>query len=441
MSKVDGKFHLKCKKCNHIINDFAEWFSFKQKCPECENKWVDVEYSRNVQDVVEKIKQNEKKPESFWQYFDFLPLMEKSNIISQGEGVIPVDRWDFFEEFAKQKYNINCKVFAYRNDLNGGTGTFKDVAAAMAASVLKENGVKQYAVASTGNIATAFSHYLALAGISLSVFIPSDALKAHESEISSYGQRVFRVNGDYAKAKKIAAEYSEKYDILLSGGNTDPMRVEAKKTMVFEWLRILGELPTVYIQALSGGTGPIAIDKACEDIKDLGLFSELPRFIMVQPDKCDPMTAGWEKAKANNFPDGWENDYPILENPVTAIPTLATGNPATYPIISQLVRKSNGEIISFSEDDAIDVARLIAFETNNQIGPASTIAVGGFFNSLKKGLIKDNDLVMINVGEGVKRAPEFMEQMIYTTKTIDSINDCEPSDRMKHRNKLWEKFV
>ena len=108
MSKVDGKFHLKCKKCNHIINDFAEWFSFKQKCPECENKWVDVEYSRNVQDVVEKIKQNEKKPESFWQYFDFLPLMEKSNIISQGEGVIPVDRWDFFEEFAKQKYNINC---------------------------------------------------------------------------------------------------------------------------------------------------------------------------------------------------------------------------------------------------------------------------------------------------------------------------------------------
>jgi hypothetical protein len=34
-------------------------------------------------------------------------------------------------------------------------------------------------------------------------------------------------------AKKIAAEYSAKFNILMSGGNTDPMRVEGKKTMVF----------------------------------------------------------------------------------------------------------------------------------------------------------------------------------------------------------------
>lgn len=74
--------------------------------------------------------------------------------------------------------------------MNPGTGTFKDVAASVAASVLKENGVKRFAIASTGNIATAFSYYLAKAGISLSVFIPQDALMANEAEISSYGQKV-----------------------------------------------------------------------------------------------------------------------------------------------------------------------------------------------------------------------------------------------------------
>ena len=39
--------------------------------------------------------------------------------------------------------------------------------------------------------------------------------------------------------------------------------------MVFEWLRQMGQIPDVYIQAVSGGTGPIAIDKGIRDIKEI----------------------------------------------------------------------------------------------------------------------------------------------------------------------------
>jgi threonine synthase len=373
-------------------------------------------------------------------YFDYLPLEKRENIISEGEGLIPVEDCHILTELTQRAGIKNTKVYVYRNDKNPGTGTFKDVAAAMAASVLKENGIKKYCVASTGNIATAFAYYLSKAGISLSVFIPQDALKANEAEVSVYGQRVFRVKGDYAKAKQLAAEYSKKYGILMSGGNVDPARVEAKKTMVFEWLRQMEKFPTVYVQALSGGTGPIAIDKALEDIAELNLVKQYPRYIMVQPGNCDPMTQAWEKAKANNFPEGWENDYPVLENPKTAVPTLATGNPATYPVISSLVKKSGGEIISFNEDEIYDIARLVAYETGVRVGPASTIALGGFLESLRKGLIKDNDVVLINIGEGVRRAPEFKEQLIYTTKEVSSIEECDEFDRETLREKLWQKF-
>ncbi|MBI4648250.1 MAG: pyridoxal-phosphate dependent enzyme [Bacteroidia bacterium] len=411
-----------------------------QKCPKCENKYAKVEYPGNNIKLKELITDKSKRPESLFYYFDFLPVNNPQNIITEGEGIIPVNRWRFLEDYAKQNFNIDCKVLAYRNDYNLGTGTFKDVAAALAASVLKENNVKQYAVASTGNIANAFAHYLSLAKISLAVFIPQDALKANEAGVGSYGQRVFRVRGDYAKAKQIAAQYSARYGILLSGGNTDPIRVEAKKTMVFEWLRILGELPDVYIQSLSGGTGPIAIEKGCDDIEHLGLFKKRPRYILIQPDKCDPMSKAWEAAKKNGFPDGWESDYPIIENPVTLIPTLATGNPVTYPIIGPIVKKSGGEILSFCEDDAADVARLVAYETAVKIGPASTIAVGGFFVALQKGLIRNGETIMLNIGEGMWRAPELMYQMTYTTKEIDSVDDCEPVDRTIFREKLWKKF-
>ena len=435
---MSSKFELKCTKCGHITKDYKEWFNNKQKCSECGSNWSKVNYTTDINKVSDLISYDS-KPDNFYAYFDYLPLNNKENIITEGEGVIPVENWDVLEKFAK-KAGVKCNVYVYRNDLNPGTGTFKDVAAAMAASVLKENGIKQYCVASTGNIATGFAYYLAKAGISLTVFIPSDSLMANEAEISAYGQRVYRVNGDYAHAKKIAAEYSAKYNIPMSGGNVDPARVEAKKTMVFEWLRQMDEFPTVYIQALSGGTGPIAIDKAYDDLKELGLISQYPKYIMVQPSNCDPMTQGWEMAKKEGFTDGWETRYPIIDSPVTAVPTLATGNPATYPIIASLVKKSKGEIINFNEDELYDIARLISYENGVRIGPASTIAIGGFFKSLKEGLIKEDDTVLINVGEGVRRAPNFKENMIYTSIRVDSIDDCEQYERENYRDTLWSKF-
>ena len=357
---MNNKYYLKCENCNHKIDDFSIWFKNNQTCPSCGNNWATVHYYNSIDKIKELINPNRVKPNSLWHYFDFLPLLDRKNIITRGEGVIPVDRWKFLEKYAKRKFNLNITVLAYRNDLNPGTGTFKDAAATSAASILKEQGIKEYSIASTGNIATAYAHYLAGAGISIAVFIPNDALIAHEAEVSSYGQRIFRVNGDYAMAKHVAAEYSKKHSILLSGGNTDPMRVEAKKTMVFEWLRQLGKLPDVYIQALSGGTGPIAIDKACDDLSELNLIEKMPRFIMVQPHNCDPMTQGWQKAKANNFPYGWAIDYPIIDNPQSKVPTLATGNPKTYPIISSLVKKSNGELVVTSspnqDNPTMDIA-------------------------------------------------------------------------------------
>ena len=437
---MNNKYYLKCENCGIKIGDFSIWFKNSQTCPSCKTNWATVHYYDPIKRITEYIKPNGQKPDNLWHYFDFLPLLDKKNIITRGEGVIPVDHWPFLEEYAKRKFGINVTVLAYRNDLNPGTGTFKDAAAASAASILKEHGIKEYSIASTGNIATAYAHYLAAAGISIAVFIPNDALIAHEAEISNYGQRIFRVNGDYAMAKQVAAEYSKKHGILLSGGNTDPMRVEAKKTMVFEWLRQLGKLPDVYIQALSGGTGPIAIDKACDELSELNLIKKVPRFILIQPHNCDPMTQAWKKAKANNFPEGWENDYPVINNPHSKVPTLATGNPKTYPIIGSLVKKSNGEIISFNEDEMADVAKLIAYETTVKIGPASAIAVGGFFEALKDGILKDGETVMINVGEGVLRALDFMAEMIYTTINVDSVDECKPPARGDFAAGLWAKF-
>jgi threonine synthase len=299
-----------------------------------------------------------REPDSFWHYFPYLPLLRRRHIISLKEGAIPVEKWTFLEEFAKEKFGLNINVHVYRNDLNGGTGTFKDIAASLAASLFKEIGIDQYCIASTGNSATAYAKYLSMAKVNCSVFMPEDTLKASEATISSYGQQVFKVLGDYAKAKEIAAGYARIHNIPMSTGNIDPIRIEAKKTMVFEWIRQMDKFPDVYIQAISGGTGPLAIDKGIRELK--GIYPKLknPRFLLVQTDGCDPMVQAWEKAEKEGFPEGFEKEYPIIDNPQTEVPTLATGNPATYPILAKLVQKTGGSFLRMHESKLLSVVKL-----------------------------------------------------------------------------------
>jgi threonine synthase len=441
MSDKELKFFLRCNSCGNQIETFNAWFDSGQCCSACGSNQADVLYHNGMDRIEDFLHDKSAADSGLWRYFEYLPLNNKENVVSCGEGIVPIDRWRFLEEFAKKQYGIELKVFAHRHDDNFATGTFKDLAGSMVASVLKEAGIKTYTVASTGNIGVAYSRYLSAAGISLYAFIPSNSSKAQEAEIACFGQKVFRVDGDYQAAKDLALKFSQKHGIVLAAGNFDPMRIEAKKTLVYEWLRLMLDFPTVYIQALSGGTGPLGIAKACRELENSGLIDMMPRFILTQTDKCSPMADAWAKAKLENFPNGWEESYPIYHNPETIIPTLATGYPKTYPAIAKLVRKSGGEINAFPEVDTLPVTRLVAYESAIRIGPAAAIAVGGFFKSMADGHLKDGDVVLINVGEGIRRAPSFMSKLILSSKSVKTLDDCKLMDRENYRKKLWDAII
>ena len=429
------KYHLRCVACGHETPDFATWFEQNQVCPKCGSKHSEIVYNADYRMLPALFKGN---PDSFWHYFDFLPLENKENIVSCQEGAIPLERWNFLEQYAQEKGIENCKIYVYRNDLNGGTNTFKDIAASMAASVFKENDIEQYCIASTGNTATAYGKYLAMAGINAAIFMPDNSMAASQSEIASYGQQVYRVKGDYTYAKKVAADYAQKNNILISAGNIDPIRIESKRTMVFEWLRLLGKMPDVYVQAISGGTGPLALDKAVRELRPHIPEITLPRMLMIQTDKCDPMVQAWEDAKSNNFPEGFEKNYPVMDNPQTEISILATGNPATYPLVAKLMRTCDGNFIRVQEDKAVDMARLIAYEQKIHIGPASAICLLGLLKAIENGEIKDNQTVLVNMGEGIKRAPEFLLKLGHHIKHVSSVEDCTVPDMKRFRDELWK---
>jgi len=271
------KFHLKCKRCGGEIEDFYSWFKFGQRCPECSSDYVWTVYQDGQLYLKRSLINHELRMRGLWRYFNVLPLTDPENIVSSGEGDVDVQRWPFLELLARKYFQVDCNVFAHRHDNNPSTGTFKDLSGSVVASVLKENKIGEYVVASTGNIGVSFSRYLSAAGITLYPFIPSGASNAQEAEISCFGQAVYRVKGDYTRAKEVALEFAEKHGFLVAFSSCDPLRVEAKKTMAFEWLLRMDRFPTVYIQAISGGTGPLGVIKGCEELKNAGLIDFYPR--------------------------------------------------------------------------------------------------------------------------------------------------------------------
>lgn len=403
-----SKYRLRCTQCGEVIPDFAAWFSQDQSC-KCGCKRAVAEYSSDYNKLKELIEV--KNPDNFYLYSDFLPFEDFNNVVSFGEGVIPIENWTYLEDFARENYGIDCRVMVYRNDLNGGTGTFKDVAASLAATVFRENGVKEFCVASTGNTATAYSRYLALAGIDFTVFVPKCVNQDTVEAILSHGQNVMVCDGDYSYAKKRAAAFHEDNGVMISAGNIDPIRVEAKKTMVFEFLRQLGRVPDVYIQAVSGGTGPIALEKGVGEVVSVFPEVKLPRIILVQQDTCDPMVQGWENAVNTDFMEGWEKKYPVIDNPQTIVSILSTGNPGMFPVVAPIVRKSGGTFLRVEESGLATVARTAKEHREVYLGPASAVCLSGFYKALEAGEIHNGETVLVNTGEGAGRSSAFREMI------------------------------
>ncbi len=411
------------------------WFASDQRCPECGSDRADVVYRTPRRR--ESAACSTARPTGCRACgaisISFRSTTE-SNVVTAGEGLVPIDRWEFLEEYARKRYQVRCRVYAHRQDDNYATGTFKDLSGSIVASVLRENGIRNFVASSTGNTAVAYARYLTAAGISFYAFIPENASITQAAEVGCFGQNVFRVKGDYTRTKEMAMAFARKHNMPLAGGNFDPMRIEAKKTMMLEWIRILDEFPTVYIQALSGGTGT--------DGDRQGL--PRPRSAWRWPARCPDSSSAspaaaprWprpgRRPRAKGFPDGWEKTYPIYHNPDTRIATLAAGFPKTYPVLAPLVRESGGAIFAFDEEATPLIARIVGLRTFGPDRAGRGHRPRRVLRSPEDGAIRDGDRVLINIGEGIRRAPEFLATMFREKAEVGSIEECRLSDRPGYR--------
>ena len=377
-------------------------------CPNCGRDWLDAQYelthpqqnghlALRGQEWLHKL---DNRGATLWRYRELLPIQNDKNIITLGEGWTPLLR---AHNLGLMLGNSNIYI---KDERQGPTGSFKDRQAAIAISTMKEAGIKEAVVASTGNVAIAYSAYSARAGIKLWVFVTSSVPADKMREVALYGSEVIKVAGTYDKAKKVAAEFSASKNLYLDRGIKGFAAKEAMKTLAFELSEQLGNVaaeqspallngskhpwrtPDWYLQAVSGGMGPVGVMKGFAEIKRLGLIEKMPKLGCFQTSGCAPM--------ANSFHKGLTVAEPV-KYPRTGITTLATGVPGeAYEVLVDLIRRHGGTIDAITDAEAFHALQLVAKMDGLSVEPATAVTFAGLFKLIREGKILPDETVVLN---------------------------------------------
>jgi threonine synthase len=387
-------FSTCCRACGHL----EPYTEPRLACRRCGNKWLDAVYDlAALKGWQAGLAQS---GASIWRYRDLLPVRDDQNIISLGEGWTPLYR----------ALNLGLMLghphIYIKDERQGPTGSFKDRQAAIAISAMKEAGIKEAVVASTGNVAIAYSAFCARAGIKLWAFVTSSVPAEKMREVALYGTEVIKVAGTYDQAKEVAAQFAASKGLYLDQGIKGIAAKEAMKTVAFEIAEQLGTIlgggdPTVfnpgrypwrspdwYIQAVSGGLGPVGVIKGFRELNEMGLVKGIPKLACFQAAGCAPMAISYHKGL-----DVAEN----VEHPATTIATLATGYPGeAYTVLVELIRQYGGTIDAVSDAEAFRALHVLAKMDGLSVEPATAVAFAGLFNLIRQGVIRRQEIVVVN---------------------------------------------
>ncbi len=389
-------FAIECLDCGHQ----SPFLPTQSTCPKCGSVWRKAVYDyetigKNLPNVIAR------RPFNIWRYRELLPVVNPNPDLCLNEGGTPLVR-------ALNLGMILSHPNLYlKDERQGPTASFKDRQAAVTISALKEAGITEAVIASTGNVAIAYSAYAARAGIKLWAFLTSLVPAAKMREVALYGTQVIKVTGSYDQAKQVAAEFARQRGLYLDAGAKSIPSVESMKTIAFEiaeqfttqkgnslqpadGLSVLPwKTPDWYIQSVSGGMGPLGVYKGFQELYQMGIIERIPKIAVIQVEGCAPMVHAWRQ--------GLENAAAV-RSPHTLIATLATGDPGrTYTLLRRQILQTGGTFEMVSDQEAFRAMHFLAKMEGLSIEPAAGVAVAGLIKLVRAGQIAPEESVVINV--------------------------------------------
>ena len=336
-----------------------------------------------------------------------LPQIDHANVVSLYEGGTNLF---WAERFGKM---IGLNDLWIKLCGNTHSGSFKDLGMTVLVSQVKQMisegaPIKAVACASTGDTSAALATYCAAAGIQSIVLLPRGKISiAQLVQPISNGALVLYLDTDFDGCMKLVQEITRDPTLYLAN-SMNSLRVEGQKTVgieiaqQFDW-----QCPDVFIIP-GGNLGNVsALGKGLMMLQDLGLITRLPRIVVAQAQRANPLY----RAYLRNFE--------TLE-PIQAQKTLASaiqiGNPVSFEKAVRTLKQFQGVVEQASEEELAEAAAL-GDRTGMFNCPHTGVALAVMLKLLKAGKIdKAERVVVISTAHGLK----FVEMKVkYHQKELE----------------------
>ncbi|MDP8212000.1 MAG: threonine synthase [Candidatus Zapsychrus exili] len=332
------------------------------------------------------------------EYREFLPVTEKTPVVSLLEGNTPLI----------YSYNLSeilgLKIYLKYEGLNP-TGSFKDRGMTMAISKAKEEGAKAVMCASTGNTSASAAAYSARCGLKCVVLIPEGNIALGKlAQAMVHNAQVIAIKGNFDDALNLVKEITSNYPIVLVN-SLNPYRIEGQKTASFEVCKVLGDAPEFHAIPVGNAGNITAYWKGYKEYKEAGKSKGLPKMLGFQAKGSAPIVEG-----------------KIVEKPETLATAIRIGKPASWKQAEAARDESGGLIDSVTDDEIIAAYKMLASKDGVFVEPASAASVAGILKLNKNGYFKnakDQKIVCTLTGHGLKD-PNIAIKNVVEPKSIDA---------------------
>ena len=317
------------------------------------------------------------------EYRKFLPVSERTPVISLGEGNTPLIR---AARLAKQ---IAPGIDLYlKFEGANPTGSFKDRGMTMAMSKAVENGARAVMCASTGNTSASAAAYGARAGLPVYVLIPAGKIAMGKlSQAMMHQATVIQIDGNFDQALSIVKTLSAKHHIELVN-SLNPFRIEGQKTAAMEVCDQLGDAPAMHVLPVGNAGNITAYWKGYKEYRAANQTTRLPRMMGFQAAGAAPIVLGR-----------------VVENPQTVATAIRIGNPASWQAAVDAMKESSGAIDAVTDEEILQAYVTVAGTEGVFCEPASAASVAGVMKLSRQGHLREGETVVCTLtGHGLKDA-------------------------------------
>ena len=249
------------------------------------------------------------RPRLVERYREFLPITERTPIISLGEGFTPLVRIDHIAG------RIGVPNLYVKYEGMNPTGSFKDRGMVVAISKAVEEGARAVICASTGNTSASAAAYGAAAGVEVIVVLPKGKIALGKLiQALAAGAKIVAVDGNFDEALRVVREMAEqKVHPVTLVNSINPYRIDGQTTAAFEVCDDLGRAPDILAIPVGNAGNITAYWAGFNRYAAAGRIGAKPRMYGFQAAGAAPIVLG----------------HPV-EKPETIATAIRIGNPASW---------------------------------------------------------------------------------------------------------------